>query len=59
MQVVDNPVGSGNKMITLGYPVKPGIDIAYIYSKDISNANMARMSSLSLRKKLEREGVLK
>ena len=57
MKVVNNPDGSGYKIITFDYPVKLDTDLAYIYSTQKSNSNMDRMSSLGLRKKLEKEGL--
>jgi hypothetical protein len=51
-------VDKSKSTISLEYPIKPEIDLAYLYSASKSNKSMARMSSLNLRKKLSKDGKL-
>ena len=55
-----NPDGNapGRFKLSVDYPTKPGVDLAYIYSASRSNRHMAAASSESLRKKLLKDGKL-
>ena len=44
--------------ISLEYPIKENVNLAFLYSASKSNKNMARLSSEALRKKLLKEGKL-
>ena len=48
----------GSIKLCLEYPIKQGLDLAYLYSASKTNARMARLSTESLRKKLIREGKI-
>ena len=50
--------GKSSSTISLEYPIKPEVDLAYLYSANKSNKSMARISSLNLQKKLLKEGKL-
>ena len=53
------PGSDGQYMFTLDYPELPGAGLAEKYEAGQgSNRNIARQSSINLRKKLEREGFL-
>ena len=49
---------SGMFKLTCEYPVKAGVNLTYLYDVSRTNRRMAVASSLSLRRKLEREGKL-
>ena len=46
---------AGRFKLSLEYPVNADVDLAYIYSASKSNQNMAKLSSESLRRKLQRQ----
>ena len=48
----------GSIKLCLEYPIKQGLDLAYLYSASKTNARMARLSTESLQKKLIREGKI-
>jgi hypothetical protein len=50
--------GKSGSKISLEYPIKPEVDLAFLYSANKSNKSMARLSLQALRKKLLKEGKL-
>ena len=59
MKVEVDPVDTNKKVISIEYPVKPGDDLSLQYTDSNSNINMAKKSSQSLQKRLQKLNLLK
>ena len=59
MKVEVDPVDMNKRVISINYPVKPGIDLSLQYTDSNSNINMAKKSSQSLQIRLQKLNLLK
>ena len=59
MKVEVDPVDTNKKVISIEHPVKPGVDLSLQYTDSNSNINMAKKSSQSLQKRLQKLNLLK